>query len=661
MKEKIKNNQEWTMNDVDARRGIFYLSEDTQAQVGTKEENIFHRKDHNFISDEGSQWKSEPSTPNGQYLQMQKDIYAYLLTIKHLIVGHLHLVVLCQDREKNEHLQIVPSKMGTHVEEPFNAYRHFLKAQSGEAQNKRNNQLLDDQIAQIYFFTIKISSLHEALSKCSQNTISKTVINFTGKRSGYLRNKFSKLKKINKLSYHEEVKCINRAVVFLTKYCPDSLYKFVREENTHVEDRKKEEEEEEENKNGLRKKYLSEMGEGHDVYPYLLVSVKRGITYHLISANNVVTRVGSCFISYKSVIGLFFLITGKHFSIERIFQLAKRGNRKTFDMSVGDIYGTSYGNAGLSSDLTASFFGNAQHIVDAKGLFARPTVQGDALGWGTDCDSFDSHSDDDCDGDCDGDYCADDPQETPHCASGNRAQKIRTAVRNPLFHSHSDTDVPHEGGLTKRKIKNRREKNILMVNRKCQSDLEVEPNLYSDGGFHGGRETTERLLFGGKISRKNGRKKKKSSKCYEHVRGEILNCRNDCVEGNPGEINQSDLNSKNGNDYQHVQVNVPGEEELDEEEEPNKYECDLSRSLLSIVIFNAVQQAYIHSQLYNVKNVFFSGYLLDHSTCVGLLKVILNFMYHNIQQLHFCTFSSYMSSFGSALQCLRWDETIPFC
>ncbi|ANQ06612.1 Uncharacterized protein PCOAH_00007610 [Plasmodium coatneyi] len=632
VKGKMRNNHEGTTNGgigVDACREISHSGEDTQPQVGTKEPIISNKTGHNCISGEGSQCKSDPPTPNGEYLQMQKDIYAYLLTIRHLIVGHLHLVVLCQDGEKNEHLQIVPSKMSTNMEEPFYAYHHFKEAQSGEAEkNNKKDPLLDEQIMQIYFFTIKVSSLDEALGKCPHKTIANTVINFTGKRSAYLRRKFFKLKKMNHLSCHEEVKCINSAVVFLAKYYPGSLYKFVREDNTHREGTKKREEE---NKNLLREKFLSRIGEAHDMYPYLLVSVKRGITYHLVNTNNVVTRVGSCFISYKSVVGLFYLITGKLFPIERICELAKRGDRKTFDMSVGDIYGTSYGNAGLSSDLTASFFGNAQHIADVKGLFGRSLVQGGALGGGVDSDSFDSDLDCECD-----------------CAYPDTAQKTRTAVSPPLFHSHSDTDVLHEGGLTKRKIKNCRKKNILMVNRKCQSDPEMEPNVYSEVGCREGRKTIEHLQYGGNFRRKNSGKEKKYSKCYEQVRRENVINRNDCVEGNPGQIDQSDLNSNNENNYQNVQMNVQGEEE-----KPNKYECDLSKSLLSIVIFNAAQQAYIHSQVYNVKNVFFSGYLLDHSTCVGLMKVIVNFMYHNVQQLHFCTLSSYMSSFGSALQCLQ--------
>ncbi|EDL46875.1 hypothetical protein, conserved [Plasmodium vivax] len=659
VKGKMRSNHEEEMNGgigADARRDVCQLSKRHPPQVGTKEQIISHKTVHNCISGEGSQCKSDPPTPNGEYLQMQKDIYAYMLTIRHLIVGHVHLVVLCQDKEKNEHLQILPSKMGTHLEEPFSPYDHFVEAQSGEAKkNNRKDPLPDDQIAQIYFITIRMSSLDEALANCPQKMVSSTIVNLTGKRSTYLRKKILKLKKMNNLSYHEEVKCINSALVFLAKYYPRSFYKFEREESTHGDSSNMGDGE---NKNRLREKFLIQMGEAHEKYPYLLVSVKRGITYHLVSTNNVVTRVGSCFVSYKSVVGLFFLITGKVTSIERICQLAKRGDNKTFDMSVGDIYGTSYGNAGLSSDLTASFFGNAQHMADVKGLFGRPPGKGGASDSGSDSHS-ESHSDSHLDCYCDCDCWADDPLETPHCACPCTAQKARTACSPPVFHSHSDEDLPHEGGLTTRKTQNWEEKHILMVSRKCQSDTEMETNIYSEVGCCGGRTKCEHLLFDGKFRKSTSGKKKKSSKCYEQVRRENVNLGNDCAEGNPGQIDQSHLNKNKGDDYQQVQTNLP-----EEEEKPNKYECDLSKSLLSIVIFNTAQQAYIHSQLYNVKNVFFSGYLLDHSTCVGLMKVIVNFMYHNVQQLHFCTLSSYMSSFGCALQGLRWGEegqTVPFC
>ncbi|EUD66507.1 hypothetical protein C922_03141 [Plasmodium inui San Antonio 1] len=661
----MKSNHEETMNGEigeDARRDSCHTIEDTQPHVGTKEGIISHRMVNNYIPTEGSQCKSDSPTANGEYLQMQKDIYAYVLSIRHLLVGHFHLLVLCQDREKNEHLQILPSKMGTHMGEPFSAYDHFMEAQSGESRrNNGRDSLMDDQIAQIYFMTLKLSSLDEALEKWPKKTISKTVINFTGKRSAYLRRRFFKLKKMSKLSYHEEVKCINSALIFLGKYYPASLYKFVRDESTHGEGNRTGEEQ---NKNRLQERFLCEMGEANDTYPYLLVSVKRGITYHLVSANNAVTRVGTCFISYKSVVGLFFLITGKLTSIEKICQLAKCGDRKTFDMSVGDIYGSSYGNAGLSSDLTASFFGNAQQMAHVKGLFGRPPGQGRALGKGAASDSSDSHLDcvSDCISDCDCDSCADESLETPPCPYPHTVQNTGTVMSPLLFHSHSDGDVPHDGGLAKRKIQNWRKKYILMVSTKWQSDSEMEPNVYSEVACYRGRTRSERLLFGGKFLRKTGGKKNKSSECYEQVRRENVNLGNHDVEGNPGQIDQSYLNSSNGDDYQHLR----GEEEQQQkeqeqnEEASHKFECDLSRSLLSIVIFNTAQQAYIHSQLYNVKNVFFSGYLLENSTCVGLMKVILNFMYHNAQQLHFCTLSSYLSSFGCALQCLRWEEAVPF-
>ncbi|GAB68341.1 hypothetical protein PCYB_132160 [Plasmodium cynomolgi strain B] len=220
VKGKMRTNAEQTMNGgigADSRGENCHSTEDTQPHVGTKKQIISLKTVHNCISGEGSQFKSDTHTLNGEYLQMQKDIYAYMLTIRHLIVGPVHLLVLCQDREKNKHLQIWPSKMGTHFEEPFCVYHHFVEAQSGEASQQRNNgkdPLLEDQIAQIYFITIKLNSLDEALNKCPEKTIANMVINLTGKRSAYLRRKIFKLKKMKDLSYHEEIKCINSALFF---------------------------------------------------------------------------------------------------------------------------------------------------------------------------------------------------------------------------------------------------------------------------------------------------------------------------------------------------------------------------------------------------------------------------------------------------------------
>lgn len=84
-------------------------------------------------------------------------------------------------------------------------------------------------------------------------------------------------------------------------------------------------------------------------------------------------------------------------------------------------------------------------------------------------------------------------------------------------------------------------------------------------------------------------------------------------------------------------------------------ECDLSKTLLSMTIYNATQMGYIHSHVYNVKHIFFSGFFLENSACIELLKIYIKFMYHNEQILYFFKYSTYISSLGAAIQLLDWE------
>ncbi|GAW82862.1 hypothetical protein, conserved [Plasmodium gonderi] len=661
----------------------------------------FNKSIGNLNVNESVKCKSAPMQPHENYVQMQKDMFQYILNIEHLISGSVHVVILHKNVEKNEHLEFSPTEHIKHmkkeqlVEEPFFLYNHLVNQRSGiRKSSKQSDPLLDDEIAQIYFLTIKLASLEEAIEKCKKEIIMYTVINITGRKSNYLKKKIYDFKKVNNIHSQKEIKCITNALLFLAKHYPSSLHKYVKEQNKcekedyHNDVNK--------NRNALSHHFLNIM-ETTNIYPYLIVNVKRDVSYYLVNEENVVKRVGSCFISYKSVQGLFFLITGKLYSMEKICHLAKNGKNQTFDMTVGDIYGTSYGNAGLSSDLTASFFGKAQIIENVKGFFDSLFQDVHVIAnsnyknsyWEESFTGSESGSDSDEHGiqnsqhsfysQSEEEYPQDVVQSNCILCHGSGTSNIcicSTSFPHFEFQSYSDSSIM-SGMQNNRTRKFKGKQHSYIVKEECESAPECDLNICEKVNFCRRRKKSAHFLQLANSYKKSFERKKKSPKNYEQVRQNFLNFNKKCVKekgtnriaidelpvnmgetsiigkctkDNNGQVNHLNHAKNNGNYYQDDNANDSQKENL------NSYECDLSKSLLSMAIFNMAQQSYIHSQLHNVKNVFFSGYLLDNSTCLELMKILINFMYHNEQQLHFCKFSSYMSSFGSAIQSLPWDR-----
>ncbi|SBS96818.1 hypothetical protein, conserved [Plasmodium malariae] len=693
---------------------------------------------------------------NNDYLKMQKDMFVYMLNIKHIIEGDVQMAVLKNNADICEHAQFSLAHLTNFFKgeekkdllDCFPIFNNFVKSEVGiniqtdeaikvdiygkstihmDNHGDAINTLKgEDEIARIYFFTVQVKHIEEALFKCTKDIIKNVAVNLTGGQNYYIEIKLRKLIELKSMHYHKEIKCIQSAINFLKKFYPGCLYHFLmsKENNEAVKNGG----DSINDRNKLREHLLNKEEAGN-ICPYLIVNVKRGISYHLVNEKNIIQRIGSCFISYKTIQNLFFLITGKFCSLQRICKLAINGINRTFDMTVGDIYGTSYGNAGLSSDLTASFFGNAQHISNIKSLFncydadvdEDEKENEDHVEEGTNSkgDSkalINTHED-----------VANSTFETSTCAYFSDSS-ISTLTGSDNSSTHFFTSKTHNNLAFKYMKRNNNSGRPFFLNFYSHSSYtyesciteQVKPILQKEGEKEEANTFLRNSISDTELSLntqekikciKRGVNKNITMNSYEDKRGlypllnkkfnglkinpltnmrkfeqnseqirkknfnKVINCcsgkntfeKIKCVNENKseqssanneyGEINNFFLENKNegAENRLFINNNIGNKTHCRKKKRTvkfNKKECDLMKSLLSMVIFNSAQQSYIHSYLYNVKHIVFSGILLDNEACLQLMKIYITFMYHNEQKLYFTKVSPYVSSLGAALQML---------
>ena len=89
------------------------------------------------------------------------------------------------------------------------------------------------------------------------------------------------------------------------------------------------------------------------LYPYLLVSVKSGVSMYFVSSDRQSEKIGGSSLGLSSILGI--LKSDEIDDIEELFGEISDANSTTVDMTVGDIYGCAYMN--LPFNLTASTCG----------------------------------------------------------------------------------------------------------------------------------------------------------------------------------------------------------------------------------------------------------------------------------------------------------------
>ncbi|XP_022736931.1 pantothenate kinase 2 isoform X1 [Durio zibethinus] len=104
----------------------------------------------------------------------------------------------------------------------------------------------------------------------------------------------------------------------------------------------------------------------NDLFPYLLVNIGSGVSMIKVDGDGKFQRVSGTNVGGGTYWGLGRLLT-KCNSFDELLELSQRGDNRTIDMLVGDIYGgMDYSKIGLSASTIASSFGKA--ISDKKEL-----------------------------------------------------------------------------------------------------------------------------------------------------------------------------------------------------------------------------------------------------------------------------------------------------
>uniref|UniRef100_A0A7C9EM76 Pantothenate kinase 2 n=1 Tax=Opuntia streptacantha TaxID=393608 RepID=A0A7C9EM76_OPUST len=97
----------------------------------------------------------------------------------------------------------------------------------------------------------------------------------------------------------------------------------------------------------------------NDLFPYLLVNIGSGVSIIKVDGDGNFQRVSGTNVGGGTYWGLGKLLT-KCKSFDELLELSQRGDNRTIDMLVGDIYGgMDYSKIGLSASTIASSFGKA--------------------------------------------------------------------------------------------------------------------------------------------------------------------------------------------------------------------------------------------------------------------------------------------------------------
>ncbi|XP_051136621.1 pantothenate kinase 2 [Andrographis paniculata] len=99
--------------------------------------------------------------------------------------------------------------------------------------------------------------------------------------------------------------------------------------------------------------------DSNDLFPYLLVNIGSGVSMIKVDGDGTFERVSGTNVGGGTYWGLGKLLT-KCKSFDELLELSQRGDNRTIDMLVGDIYGgMDYSKIGLSASTIASSFGKA--------------------------------------------------------------------------------------------------------------------------------------------------------------------------------------------------------------------------------------------------------------------------------------------------------------
>ena len=130
--------------------------------------------------------------------------------------------------------------------------------------------------------------------------------------------------------------------------------------------------------NVTKKNYLNLK---NNLYPYLLTVGEEGVTVYRVDSINSFKKIGGNSFGPTTLWSLLTISCGYEDPDFAISEAAK-GNNRLIDLSVGDIYGGSYDNISLSSDLIGSSFGNFKNVDDMNKIEKKDIAKSLAILYG---------------------------------------------------------------------------------------------------------------------------------------------------------------------------------------------------------------------------------------------------------------------------------------
>ena len=102
------------------------------------------------------------------------------------------------------------------------------------------------------------------------------------------------------------------------------------------------------------------------LYPYLLVNLRSGATFHVVESANSFRRVCGTTIGSSFAVGIMRYLDMFQHPTE-MCEAARHGDSSKIDMSVGDIYGSqAYQGIGLGKNMIASSFGRIKDATQEE-------------------------------------------------------------------------------------------------------------------------------------------------------------------------------------------------------------------------------------------------------------------------------------------------------
>ncbi|KAH9490709.1 Pantothenate kinase 4 [Bulinus truncatus] len=138
----------------------------------------------------------------------------------------------------------------------------------------------------------------------------------------------------------DEMECLIKGCNFLLKNISDEAFCYMRHGNPEYKFQ----------------------GVESDIFPYLLVNIGSGVSLCKVESESKFERIGGTSTGGGTFWGLGSLLTAAK-EFDELLDLAERGDHKSVDMLVKDIYGGDYNAVGLGGDVIASSFGKAARSV----------------------------------------------------------------------------------------------------------------------------------------------------------------------------------------------------------------------------------------------------------------------------------------------------------